>query len=247
MVVLLEHQLIPSWFLWIIAISFPLSCLLLNSVLSLSLIIIIIISPGNTDKLPRGAYCSFQEDSLEACGWRNSHPEYDSLTPLSPSTPDKPSEKPQWIRRLSPDGMMTATANFIQGHSYPDRAGLRSEDFPSIPYYHSLPESQLYKSCLVSVSWHQIMIHLIPSLFTDGNIFLSLVSLVSVCFEQHVFFDTNIVNQSTMILDNKTTTDSLLISNVHSIISLNPEVRSYSFDWKEESGKRRSWVVSLLR
>ena len=132
-----------------IAISF-LSCLLLYS-LFFSSSIIIIIALGNTDKLPRGAYCSFQEDSLEACGWKNSHPEYDSLTPLNPSTPNKPQEKPLWIHNLSADRMMTATVNFRQGHSLADIAGLRSEDFPTIPYYHSLPESQLFKSCLVSV------------------------------------------------------------------------------------------------
>jgi len=102
-----------------------------------------------TDKLPPGAYCSFSQESLEACGWKNTDPVHESTT-LNPSTSYRPDHMPRWIRRTTRDGETFATVNFSQGHTFPDRAVLRSQDLDPIPYYHSLNESLFYKTCLVS-------------------------------------------------------------------------------------------------
>ena len=93
---------------------------------------------NSSGQLPLGAYCSFLSPDLKDCGWENVERKGGA------------SGHPMWIKSVV-DGQHVAKANFSASDGFTSHAVFKSPSFPPIPLYHSLYESALFNSCLVSL------------------------------------------------------------------------------------------------
>lgn len=91
----------------------------------------LIVKLLSTDKLPKGSYCSFQDNF---CGWYNF---------------DNANSSGHWIY-LENEGL---GAVFRGEHRFGVTANLKSAVFEPIPMYHSIVSSKYYQTCQISFAY----------------------------------------------------------------------------------------------
>ena len=99
------------------------------------------------DELPSGAYTSFAADKLEDTDWMNADDFW-----IDPEH-KQPGEPAQWVIDTDHGGHRLVRPDFQPSrHLFGSKALMRSkQEFPPIAYYHSVPHSEYFESCYVSL------------------------------------------------------------------------------------------------